>query len=301
MQTVEVERVQDHIARAEQLAATRDLSRLTRVQSLVRQLLLRVLAEYREAGRFPQNRDFAAITPYFVDASGTRCAMAHLLEQGGERALVDKIARERNNAYVRELADEPGLLAWLAAAGLTVEEAAAIQPGYCAIYSECFCGGDFAFPSYPVPATGVLEGVTLANGLVRVTAVYGDAQGVTVGSEVAIDLGGFEAGTPMLIPIDAEVAAPYGAIQIHDDGVHCSSQGGDTPPLAPDDLITAVQASDCRASLEAADGMWAEQSCSGGDVIDDPPSAGCNAGGGEMSVGILLALVGTIAARARRR
>jgi hypothetical protein len=40
------------------------------------------------------------------------------------------VARTRNNAYVRELADEPGLMAWLDRNGLSVEEAARIQPGY---------------------------------------------------------------------------------------------------------------------------------------------------------------------------
>ena len=44
--------------------------------------------------------------------------MAHLLELGGEGALVERIARERNHARVRELVDEPRLLAWLEAAGL---------------------------------------------------------------------------------------------------------------------------------------------------------------------------------------
>ena len=63
--------------------------------------------------------DFAEPMPYFVDAKGVRCAMAHLLEAGGERELVQRIARERNNAFVRDLADESRLLAWLAAAGLT--------------------------------------------------------------------------------------------------------------------------------------------------------------------------------------
>ncbi len=298
MQTaVEVERVATHIARAEQLANTRDVSRLTHVQRLVRQLLLRLLADYRAAGRFPINRDFATRTPYFIDASGTRCAMAHLLELGGEQELVAKIARERNNAYVRELADEPRLLAWLEAAGLTVEEAAAIQPSYCSMLADCFCGGDFAFPNYPVPATGVLEGVVTVSGMVRVDAAYGDVQGIAIGSVVAVDLG-FPPGTPMLIPVDAASAEPYGAIFIQDDGIHCTSQGtGQTPPATVDDVIAAVQANDCHASLAEADDVWGANSCDGdsGDLVRD---GSCNAGGGDaMSVGILLALVGVLARR----
>jgi uncharacterized protein (TIGR03382 family) len=302
MKSIEVERVKHHIARAEDLAAARDLSQLTHVQRLVRQLLLRVLADYRAAGRFPINREHAGMTPSFIDASGTRCAMAYLLEHGGQSELVAKIARERNYAYVRELADEPALLAWLDAAGLTVEEAAAIQPSYCSVLADCICGGDFSFPNYAVPASGVLEGVTLANGKVRVDAVYGDTHGITIGMEVGVDLGGEAVGTPMLIPIDGASAQPFGAVRIEEDGVHCNSQGtGETPTLAPDDLIAAVQAADCRASLAAADDVWAENSCESdgpgpGNPLDD---GGCNASttDGTLTVGILLALVGVLVRR----
>jgi hypothetical protein len=65
-----------------------------------------------------------------VDAAGTRCAIAHLIEAAGEGALVAEIARTRNNAWVREPADDPRVVAWLDANGLTLEEAARIQPSY---------------------------------------------------------------------------------------------------------------------------------------------------------------------------
>ncbi|AKF09429.1 hypothetical protein DB32_006578 [Sandaracinus amylolyticus] len=110
----ERERVARHIERAERAAMAQDVSSLSRLQRMVRSLLLRELAQYRRDARFPQNRGFAEPTPYFVDAEGTRCAMAHLLEVGGETELVARVARERNNAWVRELADEPRLIAWLA-------------------------------------------------------------------------------------------------------------------------------------------------------------------------------------------
>ena len=66
--------------------------------------------------------------PYFIDADGTRCAMAHLLELGGAAALVARIANEKNNAFVEELANGQELPAWLDASGLSVAEAARIQP-----------------------------------------------------------------------------------------------------------------------------------------------------------------------------
>jgi hypothetical protein len=147
------------------------------------------VARYRVRGRFPRNPDFAEPTPYFVDASGTGCAVAHLLELGGGADLVARIARERNNAYVHELVDEPRLLAWLAAAGLTVEEAAAIQPTYdCFSDYDCVCGGTGEPVRYPVPAKGVLEGFAIGNGHLRVLLTHGDARGITVGDEVPVSI-----------------------------------------------------------------------------------------------------------------
>jgi hypothetical protein len=109
--------------------------------ALVRKLLLEELALYREAGRFPKNRVFAnAFMPCFIDGEGTRCAMAHLLEVGGASKLAAEIAATRNYAFIAELADDPRLVAWLDAAGITVGEAARIQPGYCpSPANSCIC------------------------------------------------------------------------------------------------------------------------------------------------------------------
>src|SRR5688572_2382999 len=252
----EVERVAAHIERAEALAITRDVSQLSHVQKLVRALLLDALAAYRAGGRFPLNRDFAEMRPYFIDADGTRCAMAHLMELGGERALVEQIARERNNAYVRELADEPRVLEWLAAAGLTVEEAAAIQPEYCSIVSDCICGGDFSFIEYPMPARGALEGVVQANGKLRVDQIYGDGLGITVGSEVSLAQAK-SVGAHVIAPID-NATQPVDAVVLDAFGTYaCSSQGvRDAPPLTPSELAAAVTANDCHAALRAQNSAW---------------------------------------------
>jgi hypothetical protein len=127
----EVARIQAHILAAEQVAGHRDLSKLTPSARQARLRLLRELRAYRERGVFPQNRDFPGRrVPYFIDADGVRCAMAHLIEISGGTELVRHVTRTRNNAYVRELMDEPGFVAWLDRNGLTVEEAARIQPEY---------------------------------------------------------------------------------------------------------------------------------------------------------------------------
>jgi hypothetical protein len=118
--SAERRRVSAHISWAARWAR-RHPPRLDPLRSLVRLLLLDELERYRTRGTFPRNPGRPVPVPVFIDAHGTRCAMAHLLEFGGEAALVARVARERNYARVQELADEPRLLAWLAAAGLTLK------------------------------------------------------------------------------------------------------------------------------------------------------------------------------------
>src|SRR5687768_1858288 len=95
--TIETARVRAHIAGAEALMHSRPVDYLNETQQLARALLLEELALYRERGSFPKNPDFDRMMPYFIDADGVRCAMAHLLEVGGRPDLVAKISRERNN------------------------------------------------------------------------------------------------------------------------------------------------------------------------------------------------------------
>jgi hypothetical protein len=56
--------------------------------------------------------------------------MAYLVDRSGRTDIVDQIAKTRNNAFIRELTDDRALVAWLDASGLSVDEAARIQPTY---------------------------------------------------------------------------------------------------------------------------------------------------------------------------
>jgi hypothetical protein len=127
----EVERVDAHLRGALDLLERRDTRALSFERRRERRRLVRELDRYRRARRFPQNRDFfGKLTPYFVDAGGTRCAMAHLAEVSGAPSLVERVRTTNNNARIRELATDAELLALLEESGLTVAEAARIQPGY---------------------------------------------------------------------------------------------------------------------------------------------------------------------------
>jgi uncharacterized protein DUF4440 len=104
---------------------------LTPSQRTARATLIGWLQEYRDAGRFPRNDRFPELAmPFFRDGHGALCAMAYLIERSGRRDLVDRVALTRNNAFIAELANDPELRVWLDSVGLSVTEAARIQPTY---------------------------------------------------------------------------------------------------------------------------------------------------------------------------
>ena len=104
---------------------------LTPAQRGSRATLIAWLRDYRDAGSFPLNDRFHdRAMPFFRDGRGVLCAMAYLIERSGRRDLVDRIAATRNNASIPELAGDPDLTSWLDSAGLSLAEAARIQPFY---------------------------------------------------------------------------------------------------------------------------------------------------------------------------
>lgn len=123
-------RVRAHLVGAEAELRAADSSSLRPGQRARREAVIAELARYRERGAFPRNLDFAELTPYFIDDRGVRCAMAHLIETFGGAPLVARVAATANNARVAELAADPELLAWLDTHGMTVAEAARVQPSY---------------------------------------------------------------------------------------------------------------------------------------------------------------------------
>lgn len=97
----------------------------------MRTKLISWLRDYRNAGRFPENDRFTdRAMPFFRDSRGTLCAMAYLVDRSGRKDIVDQIAKTHNNAFIRELTDGRALVAWLDTSGLSVDEAARIQPTY---------------------------------------------------------------------------------------------------------------------------------------------------------------------------
>lgn len=124
-------RLRAHFDSVDRELRTRDVSRLNAEQRATRTKLISWLRDYRNAGRFPGNDRFSdRAMPFFRDSHGTLCAMAYLVDRSGRGDIVDHIAKTRNNSFIRELTDDPALVTWLGASGLTVDEAARIQPQY---------------------------------------------------------------------------------------------------------------------------------------------------------------------------
>jgi hypothetical protein len=180
----DVARVQRHLATAEAELRAAEVD-LSLGQHAGRAVAIERLRRYRLAGEFPHNHHLDVRAPYFIDEHGTRCAMAHLIEEGGGAALVAAVQQTRNNAYVPELADEPALIAWLDRNGLTVAEAARIQPSYdpCS-NQDCshMVEPGFLFASLGLSVLdGAMVGLNLENDASKTTAAIGMiAGGVTM-------------------------------------------------------------------------------------------------------------------------
>ncbi len=161
----ETARIRAHLDSAERELRAKDVSSLTPAQRAARVRNLERLHEYWVRGVFPQNTDFPGErVPYFIDRFGTRCAMAYLIEQAGGGDLVARVAAARNNARIRDLSTDPALGAWLWRNGITLDEAARIQPSYgcCPIGALCI---DREQPGCPLPTSPSSAGYKVATGV----------------------------------------------------------------------------------------------------------------------------------------
>ena len=128
---LETRRIQGHLFDVERALNRRTTDALSAAQRERRNTALTWLREYRERGEFPHNHTHAdARVPVFVDEHGTPCAVAYLLQRSGRGNLVREVASADNNVYAWELEADPRFSAWLDEMGLTLEEAARIQPTY---------------------------------------------------------------------------------------------------------------------------------------------------------------------------
>lgn len=127
----EVARLRGHFAMVLAELRAAPVSHLTRPQVDARRVLIERLEGYAATGRFPHNHDVAdRYVPVFRDGHATLCAMGYLIASTGRMDIVNDVAARRNLAFLPELADDARLVRWLDSTGVTLAEAARIQPMY---------------------------------------------------------------------------------------------------------------------------------------------------------------------------
>jgi len=120
-----------HLKQVVEELSARDTSALTEAQRERRARVLGALRRYAERGVFPHNTELPRFAlPYFIDAHGTRCALAYAIDRSGAPGLALALAARDNHVYVASLTEDRALKEWLEENGLTLAEAAYIQaPG----------------------------------------------------------------------------------------------------------------------------------------------------------------------------
>lgn len=284
---LEVRRLRQHFERVLAALRGRDVSHLEPAQRAARERHLAELERYALRGRFPKNRDFPdRLMPYFVDAEGTRCAMAHLIEATGAAAFVERVVATANNAFVPELAGDPKLVAWLEREGLTAEEAAMIQPSYCSTPAQdCFC-----YMGYEAVLEVTIETIEPAVNY-RVDAVHGSTT-IMVGDLIPGDVPWFggAVGDAILMGAGPGYTAPM--YPITPDGMvdtsTCFSMTGTPPATAPkqgaiDSILTGFSGQ-CGATLPAE---WNQPQgdCGGATTVTTSSSSGGPSGTGGRGPG----------------
>ncbi|MGB8224723.1 MAG: Kazal-type serine protease inhibitor domain-containing protein [Polyangiales bacterium] len=142
-------RIRTHLSSVEAYLRRQDSSHLTPSQREARAENIEHLHQYWTTGVFPRNtlRDYP--TPIFIDAAGRACAVGYLMIQSGWEAEADAVAERENLAYVNDI-QSPEVRQWIAQSGLTLQEAAWIQPSYdweycgdkCPCDEEPVCGAN---------------------------------------------------------------------------------------------------------------------------------------------------------------
>jgi len=142
-------RIREHRSSVETYLRGQDTSHLSAAQREARAKNIAHLHEYWTAGVFPRNTLRNYPTPIFIDPADRACAVGYLMIESGWDEAARKVAENENLAYVNDI-QTPEVAEWLAQSGLSVQEAAWIQPEYdesycwdnCPCDEEPVCGAD---------------------------------------------------------------------------------------------------------------------------------------------------------------
>jgi MYXO-CTERM domain-containing protein len=263
--------IQTHLSLVIDNLNSADVSGLSAEQRQNRATHIDRLESYRDRCEFPENHRFQnRISPIFVDEDGTHCAMGHLLALDGETSLVEEIRENRNTASIWELADNEELQAWLQKSGLSLYEAARVQPGYCSSAGDCYC---FAGGSMDVILIGEIVALEDSDtfdredGRMQVEEVYGTEQVETDDIvNIEIDQSDDFVGRRVIIAYSSSVSRsdeqrnlyPY---TLTSDEVQCQTAGFDMTTVPLETYVAALRADDCIGQLGSYDSSLAEEEC----------------------------------------
>jgi len=128
--TSEQLRIQTHLSYAEQLLRNVSTSELLPARQEKRLLILDLLHQYMQAGKFPVNQVYPGERrPCFIDEAGTICAVGYLIDQTKGHELAEAINAKHQYDFLADM-NEPAIESWADEYGLTLEECAMIQPAY---------------------------------------------------------------------------------------------------------------------------------------------------------------------------
>ncbi|MCD6069117.1 MAG: hypothetical protein K0S33_3943 [Bacteroidetes bacterium] len=123
------EYIQAHLGAVLPILKNASTQGLSKEQIKMRLHFIEVLSAYREAGKFPQNYFRAERIPVFIDENGTHCAVGYLMQQSGQEAMAQRISKNYQYAWLKDIQDE-NLSEWQQASGLSLEELKLIQGAY---------------------------------------------------------------------------------------------------------------------------------------------------------------------------
>jgi len=121
--------IQLHLSLVEKYLRNNPPKNLTEKQIKNRIQGLDILKDYWQKGVFPQNLYHSKTIPYFIDDFNTACAVGHILRESGGAELAHRIAKEMNNAYLKDMAFDD-LPLWAEKMGFSLFELKWIQPSY---------------------------------------------------------------------------------------------------------------------------------------------------------------------------
>lgn len=173
-ETDESSRLQTHLKYVENLLRSKDISSLTKEQTVNRLKMLDLLNDYWTAGAFPKNYDYPdQRIPCFIDKDGNICAVGYLIEQTAGRQVAEEINSKFKYEYLLTMNDQK-IDNWVQESGLTKEECAMIQPTYGPAPTD-----NYISPAYGV-SSSLIGGLNLSMNTINGIQISKGAKNKTV-------------------------------------------------------------------------------------------------------------------------